>query len=234
MSSDALVPVSSGLVASHTPLIQAFLAGRNERTLAAYRSDLDVFRLFVGQSTLDSAARLLLGAGHGAANAIAHGFRAHMVARRLAPASVNRRLAALRSLVRLANTLGMVPWQLMVENARGEAYRDTRGPGRDGFRTLHDYGQLRADAKGRRDVAILRLLHDLGLRRGEVVGLDIAHVDLEGSRLFIKGKGRTQLEPVTLPEPTKAALQDTICAAPRRRGARGSAGLEEGPDPRGN
>ena len=219
MSSDSLVPVSSGLVPSRAPLIEAFFAGRNERTLAAYRSDLDAFRLFVGQSTLGDAARLLLGAGHGEANAIAHAFRAHMVERRLAPASINRRLAALRSLVRLANTLGMVPWQLMVENTRGEAYRDTRGPGRDGFRTLHDRGQLRTDAKGLRDVAILRLLHDLGLRRGEVVGLDLEHVDLEGDRLFIKGKGRTQLEPVTMPEPTKAAVVSWMKARGEEAGA---------------
>jgi integrase len=59
-------------------------------------------------------------------------------------------------------------------------------------------------------VALLRLLHDVGLRRGEVVRLDLEDVDLAGSRIFILGKARSQKEPVTLPEPTKAALMAWI------------------------
>src|SRR5438552_1651316 len=82
--------------------------------------------------------------------------------------TVSRRLAALRSLVKLARTLGMVPWALDVDGVRAEGYRDTRGPGRDGFRNLLALLRARADAKGARDRAVLRLLYDLGLRRAEV------------------------------------------------------------------
>ena len=60
--------------------------------------------------------------------------------------------------------------------------------------------------KGLRDAALLRLLHDLGLRRSEAVRLDIEDVDLPGNRIFILGRGRSRKEPVTLPEPTRAAL----------------------------
>ena len=60
--------------------------------------------------------------------------------------------------------------------------------------------------KGLRDVALLRLLHDLGLRRSEAVRLDIDDVDLPGNRIFILSRGRSRKEPVTLPEPTRAAL----------------------------
>ena len=56
-------------------------------------------------------------------------------------------------------------------------------------------------------MALLRLLHDLGLRRGEAVRLDVEDLDLAGDRLFILGKARSQKEPVTLPAPTKAALE---------------------------
>jgi integrase/recombinase XerC len=130
-----------------------------------------------------------------------------MVDRGLKPATVNRRLAALRSLMTLANILGLVPWTLAVENAKAQAYRDTRGPGRDGFRAL-----MAATAAGQnprkalRDVALLRLLHDMGLQRGEAVQLDMADVDLAGSRLFVLGKARAQKEPVTIPEPTRTVL----------------------------
>ena len=111
----------------------------------------------------DEAARQLLAAGHGPANETALNYRSHLLAIGLAPATVNRRLAALRSLVKLARTLGMVGWALDVPSVRSEAYRDTSGPGRDGFCRLLDQLASRTDAKGVRDRAILRLLYDLGL-----------------------------------------------------------------------
>jgi integrase/recombinase XerC len=50
------------------------------------------------------------------------------------------------------------------------------------------------------------LLHDLGLRRSEAVRLDVEDVDLPGNRISILSRGRSWKEPVTLPEPTRAAL----------------------------
>ena len=61
-------------------------------------------------------------------------------------------------------------------------------------------------AKGLRDVALLRLLHDLGLRRSEAVRLDIEDADLPGNRISILSRGRLLKEPVSLPEPTQTAL----------------------------
>ena len=57
-----------------------------------------------------------------------------------------------------------------------------------------------------RDVAILRLLGDLGLRRAEAVELDVADVDLREGRVLVLGKGKTQKTALTLPAPTKAAV----------------------------
>jgi integrase/recombinase XerC len=130
--------------------------------------------------------------------------------RGLSPATINRRLAALRSLVKVAGTLGIVPWNLEVSNVKSKAYRDTRGPGQDGFRRLLGEVEARRDRKGMRDRAILRLLYDLALRRGEVVGLDLNDVDLEAGKLAVLGKGRTEKQLVTLPEPTKNALRGWI------------------------
>jgi integrase/recombinase XerC len=187
-------------------LVSAFLAGRNERTMRAYSQDLEDFRTFVGADDVNAAAAALLSNGHGEANALALAYKAHMTERGLAAATVNRRLAALRSLVKLARVLGAVPWTLEVQNAKAQAYRDTRGPGRDGFRALLAQLAGRADAKARRDRAILRLLYERGLRRGEVVSLDLADVDLETATLQVLGKGRSAREPLTLAPPTVAAL----------------------------
>ena len=87
-----------------------------------------------------------------------------------------------------------------------QPYRDTRGPGRDGFRAMLDAAGAQPGPKGLRDVALLRLLHDLGLRRSEAVRLDIEDVDLPGKRISLLSRGRSWKEPVALPEPTQAAL----------------------------
>lgn len=187
-------------------LIEAFLSGRNERTIRAYAQDLEDFRAFTGVQNVDGAARWLLARGPGEANALALAYRTHLLDRGLQPATVNRRLAALRSLVKLARTLGMVTFGLEVQNVKAEAYRDTAGPGLAGIRAMLRRLEARKDGKGKRDLAILRLLYDLGLRRGEVVALDLGDVDLDGGRLWVLGKGRTQKEALSLPEQTQKAL----------------------------
>ncbi len=49
-------------------------------------------------------------------------------------------------------------------------------------------------------------MFDLGLRRGEICGLDLEDLDAPNHRLWIKGKGRTQKEARTLPAATLASL----------------------------
>src|SRR5262245_1483885 len=80
-------------------LLSAFLRGRNARTLRAYRQDLTDFAVFASSRSLAEAAHRLLAHDHGAANELALGYRAYLVERGLAGATINRRLAALRSLV---------------------------------------------------------------------------------------------------------------------------------------
>ena len=184
----------------------AFLVGRNINTLAAYRRDLEDFRAFVGATTIETDGRALVTGSHGEANALALAYRTHMVERALQAATVNRRLAALRSLVKLANMVGLVPRKLTVDSLKGQVYRDTRGPGLATYRVMLAAAADQPAAKAARDVALLRLLHDTGLCRGEVVELDLEHVDLPGSRVFVLGKARSQREPVTLPPASRVAL----------------------------
>jgi integrase/recombinase XerC len=108
--------------------------------------------------------------------------------------------------VKLARTLGRIPWSLDVDSVKAQPYRDTRGPGRAGFRRLVDTLDTRLDAKAKRDRAAVRLLYDLALRRGEVVALDMEDLDAETGTVSVLGKGRTQKQRMTLPEPTRAAL----------------------------
>lgn len=193
------------LSASHR-LVDAFLSGKSPKTVDAYRRDLASFQDFVGARNTGEAARVLLAQGHGPANEAALRYRADLLVRGLSPATVNRRLAAVRSLVKLARTLGLVPWTLEVPSVESRAYRDTRGPGLEGVRRLLAVLDARVDAKGKRDRAVLHLLFDMALRREEAVHLDLEDVDLEKGTLSVLGKKRTEKESLTVPEPTKAAL----------------------------
>jgi integrase/recombinase XerC len=216
-----LTPASSGPLDPSTAtarLVDAFLAGRSPETVRAYGRDLADFAAFLDAPDAGAAAARLLAGGQGQANATVLSYRAAMLQRGLSPATVNRRLAAVRSLVALGRTLSMVPWELSVPGVRSEAYRDTAGPGRRGMRRLLERAAARTDPKGVRDYAILRLLHDLALRRAEVARLDIADVDLEAGVLLVLGKGKREKGRLTLPEPTAEALAAWLAVRPASAG----------------
>src|SRR5439155_2189506 len=109
--------------------------------------------------------------------------------------------------IKLGRTLGLVSFVLEVQSVKSNPYRDTRGPVRDGFRDMLDALAKRNDRKSMRDRAILRCLFDLGLRRAEVLRLDMDDLDLEAGTVAVLGKGRTSKMKLTLPPETKKALE---------------------------
>lgn len=191
---------------SHLDFTALFLDGRSDATIRAYETDLRDFALFVGLA-VDDAIRLLLGSGAGAANEIVLRYRAHLSERGLKASSVNRRMATLRSLVGFARTLGAVDWQLAVRGLKTEQYRDTRGPGVQGVRQMLAALKKRGGPKAIRDIAIVRLLFDCALRRGELVTLDVEHLLSDENTILVVRKGRRERERITVPEPTLAAIR---------------------------
>lgn len=191
-------------------LLRAFLAGRNANTRQAYATDLEAFRQYLGATTPSAAVERFLFNGHGQANALALDYRGSLTDRGLSSASVNRHLASLRSLVKVARLFGMVPWTLEVPNLRVQPYRDTRGPGREGFIAMISHLAERGDAKGVRDIAILRLLFERALRCNEACLLDMADVDFSRSSVNVLGKGRTEKEWLTIAPSTLKAIQDWV------------------------
>jgi integrase/recombinase XerC len=119
--------------------------------------------------------------------------------------------------------LGRVSWALDVDGLDAMAYRDTRGPGLEVLTTLFAAVAARKDPKGKRDLAILRLLFDLGLRRGEIVELDVCRLSEQG--ISILGKGRLERETLTLPKVTRWALESWLAVYP----AAGPFGAVRGP-----
>ena len=208
MKLDLPVIQTQSSAVTRADLMAAFFSGRNERTVTAYRQDLEDFSAFTKAQTINAASLLLLTGTHGEANAMAMAYKASLVDRGLQASTVNRRLASLRSLVKLSRTLGMIPWTLEVENLKAEAYRDTTGPGKQGFQRLIREVSRKQTKKAVRDRAVLHLLYDLGLRRGEAVSLNLD--DWDGHILSVLGKGRTQKTRLTIPEPTFLALKDWL------------------------
>ena len=53
---------------------------------------------------------------------------------------------------------------------------------------------------------MIRLLHDLALRRAEAMALDLADLDLDGGTGAVIGKGRAEAGRLTRPDPARRAL----------------------------
>jgi integrase/recombinase XerC len=213
-----LMPVrakdASGLLAERrAALLDAFLKGRRPTTLRAYDGDL---RHFAAWCRRDPAGAVdwFFALDAPGANHAALAYRNHLIDQGLAAATVARRLAALRSLNKVARLIGACAWTFDVEAPAVEPYKDTRGPGVDGWGKLLAAARADTTALGRRDLAVVRLLHDLGLRRAELVGIDLADVerDEQGGCLAVQvlGKGREGRERLTLPRPTAASLDDWL------------------------
>ncbi|MBT4823484.1 MAG: tyrosine-type recombinase/integrase [Lentisphaerae bacterium] len=188
-------------------LVDSFLSGRSPATMDAYQRDLQDFADYLAAESVRDAASRLMGQGHGRANLLALRFKSHLIEeRRLSANTVNRKLASLRSLVSLANTLGIVDWQLQVPNLKVERYGNVSGVGIRGVRALYVTAGHGTKDKAIRDQAILRVLYDLALRRAEVCGLDLSDLDIERRLVSVLGKGRTQKTVLTMPDETADAL----------------------------
>lgn len=196
-------------------LLRAFVQehGRSPHTLKSYLADLDAF---AGYCRLPRVAmvKALLQSQPGAAYNKVREYRQWMGStpataegRPLASGTINRRLATLRTLARLGRMIGVINWSLEVPNIPAELRRDTKGPTLEQTRALFAAAaDQREEVKAVRDVAILRLLFDLGLRASELLDLDFEHYDRTGRCLKVKGKGKRERVSVAVPEATAGAL----------------------------
>jgi site-specific recombinase XerD len=180
---------------STTAAIDRFLdhGGLADTTRRAYRADLDAFGAWLaarGLSLQEIDARVLseyvsdLGRGRD----------------RLAPASVARRLSAIRSCLRY--TLGR---ERVPEIALGPR-RPRRLPDAPKLAEIETLLEESAgeSAPALRNRALLELLYSAGLRSAEAVALDLADVDFDREAVHVRGKGGKER---VVPLGEQAALQ---------------------------
>lgn len=184
-------------------VLREFYSRRSKATLLAYKQDLARFRDFIGVETDAAVAKMLFAGGPGAGNALLLRWRNAMEEANVAPLTINRRLTAIRSLVKLGRTLGVVTWAFDVQGVKGAVpIRDTRGP------ELVDVRRLLSTRHGLMEDAILQLMFTRGLRSIEVRELRLEHCLTlkDRSTVMIRGKGRKGLTAITLAPSSVAAL----------------------------
>jgi site-specific recombinase XerD len=152
--------------------------GLSEATRRSYRADLRAFAAWLDSRGLDLDsvdARVLsdyvgeLGRGH----------------RRLAPSSISRRLAAIRSCLRFSFGPSSVP-EAALSPRRARRLPDA--PKAAEIETLLELADGESPL-ALRNRALLELLYSCGLRSAEAVGLDLADVDFERESVHVRGKG---------------------------------------------
>ncbi len=209
-------------------LADGFFARYAGTTLRTYRGKLGAYAAWLG-APVDQLPALLLARGAARCHVDVERYRAYLRdERRASPATINGHLAALRSLVRFLRRVHACGWTLDAPSERAQAYRDTAGPGIRAAQRLLRAAERQADPrKAARDVALVRLLVDRALRRGEVVGLDVAHVVAgdDGATgpglpraVLVRAKGKQDREALSLPPKTAAALAAWLAARGREPG----------------
>jgi integrase/recombinase XerC len=135
-------------------------------------------------------------------------YKGELVTKGLKSATINRRLAAIKSLVAFSYNCGHCDF--MLESVKGEklsSYRDTSGVDPEAFKRVLG-GIDRETLKGIRDYALLLLLWSNALRRSEVSKANIGDFDPVTKTLRIFGKGRgNQSEIVSLGSGTVNAIE---------------------------
>jgi integrase/recombinase XerC len=140
-------------------------------------------------------------------------YKADLLDLNLAPSTINVRLSAIKSLVTHARKLGECQFNLAdIKNVKVQTYRDTSGVKPEVFKSILE-GIDRGTVAGKRDYAILRLLWDNALRRGEIGRGEIEGLTIDrfrDNKLWIRGKGRMQTESIDLSVKTIRAIEEWL------------------------
>jgi len=210
-------------------MVARHLSVQAERTREAYQRDLAHFARFCGCKTTDDAIDRLIQTDTAIAQDVVLSFQAHLIHEGLAPATVNRRMSALRSVLKLARAVGATQLRLdLIKNLDAEELtRDVRGPGMAVIRQLIEVADADPSPVGIRDAVLMRWLVATAIRRNEMrlilladyrFGESAASVAPPGSSaagvVLVKQKTKRKKHPITLSQP----LVD--CAVPwlERRG----------------
>lgn len=214
-----------------------YVADKAELTRQNYERDLRAFAEFVGQPDAMSALAFWFRQGPAGGNKVIHGYKAHLLDVRLesgrpyAPATIRRRIYALKAVLRQARIYQIVTWDVDIMLPDPEPQRQTRGPGPDGYAAVLealDRGIEAARADGDdqkleialRDRVMIRLLHDSGLRRTETTGIEWpvgVRLGREPSVLVL-GKGKRRHDWLAISTRCRDQIEEYVAVRGKRPG----------------
>ncbi len=208
---EPLMPVFSGRIESPSSELERLwkiaLGNLRESSRRAYRARLLQITQWLGIS-LDVLPLLIIQSDTARFHAWVFEYREYLEHSRLSPATCNLTLAALTRVVGSLHQRQLITWTLSVRGFKAQRFRDTDGP------TEAVVQQLICEARkntlhpdrGARDEAIIRLAVSLGLRRSEVVMLDISDVQTTSvGVMFVDVQEKGSDEPRRMKVPRIAA-----------------------------
>jgi len=123
--------------------------------------------------------------------------------------TVNLTLSALRSLLKLMRSLNLIEYDIAFRNLKSSPLRDTSGPGRENIKTVinflsHPCLDEKEECRRRRNLCIIRLFADLGIRRSELCNLKWE--DYIDDNIWITRKGDNEKTSLSIPISSALAL----------------------------
>ncbi len=158
--------------------------GLARNTIEAYRRDLRQYRRFLEDRAVSTIENV--------ATTDVSGYVEMLRADRAAPATVSRKVAAIRGLHRF-----LVVEEYVVNDPTALVETPQRSRGLPKALSVHEVANLLAAANtgtplGNRDVALLEFLYASGARVSEAIRLDQIDVDLDEATALVTGKGSKQ------------------------------------------
>ncbi len=205
---DATIGTSFNTSVTPDVLQQLLADKRSANTRRAYERDVtQFFKFMTGKEVTPDLVLEVLHLERTQAVSVVLKYKATLIQQGLKEATVNRRIAAIKSLVAMGRKIGVCNFSL--EDIKGERvakYRDTTGIDAEAFSRVLAVCD-RDTLQGKRDYALLKLLWGNALRRNEVSQLNIGDFDPDSKTLRILGKGRgTQTEIIDLGAGTVEAI----------------------------
>jgi integrase/recombinase XerC len=214
---------SSFPIESEPDVVAQLLAQqRSPNTKRAYLKDIvDFFQVIVGKEPTRDLVLEFLHLEQTQAVQLVFAYKAKLIAQGLKAATINRRLAALKSLTKIGRSIGVCNYTLEdIKGEKNQPYRDTTGVEKDVFIRVLAVAELaksgkthRSRLKGIRDYALLRLLWGNALRRGELSLANISDFDPGEKTISIIGKGSDgEKQKISLPTQSAIALGEWLTA----------------------
>ena len=193
-------------------LLRRLMVGKSELTQKTYTADLEFFGRFMGYQAAEPGVGRLLEGGAEYAYGIILDYIEALKEQGLQAVSVNKKLAPIRSVLKLARYTGLVEWEIKVPNLKTQPYRDVSGPSHERLTAVLRDLESQPGARPARDRAIILLIATTGLRNSAVRNLDLVDLkeDDKGFGVWAKEKGRPQKEWKAIPLGVASVIQNWL------------------------